>query len=62
MNNIQSTIEESLRNTDKAVDELKKADEYQKEKRKNVAIGIGAGAGIGAIVLAILTLKFLPGR
>jgi len=60
--NIQTAIEASLVDVEKAVDELKEADRYQKEKRKNVAIGVGAGAGIGAIVIAILTLKFLPGR
>lgn len=56
---IQTLVEESVAHTNKAVDELTKANQAAKDKRKNVAIGVGAGAGVGAAIIAILTLRFL---
>jgi len=38
---------------------VSEANESQKEKRKNTAIVAGTGVGIGALIIGIVTLKFL---
>jgi len=56
---IQTAIESSLNNVTKAKDEVAEANRAQIKGRKTTAIAAGAGAGIGAVIIGIITLKFL---
>jgi len=56
---IETAIQDSLHDVQKAKDDVAEANRSQIESRKGTAVAVGAGAGIGAIIIGILTLKFL---
>jgi len=56
---IQTAVEASLEHVKKAKEEVAEANKAQIDSRKTTAIAAGAGAGIGAVLIGIITLKFL---
>jgi hypothetical protein len=59
VDSIQTAVESSLEHVTKAKEEVAEANKSQIESRKTTAIAAGAGAGIGAVLIGIITLKFL---